>query len=86
MGVIGMTVIYHIQSWKLCYIARHRLLLQSIASGLLKKEFISVLNDRTVIDSTQLGRPPIADIYLSAISCTFECHKSKRVCALRSAY
>jgi len=55
--------------------------------GPLKTEFISNLINRTVIDITQLGCPAIADINLSAISCTFACHnKSKRVCALRTAY
>ena len=33
-GVIGMMVMCCIQSWKLCSIARHYLLLQSIASDL----------------------------------------------------
>ena len=47
--------------------------------GPLKTEFICSLNNRTVIDITQLGCPPIADIHLSTISCTFACHKSKRV-------
>jgi len=32
--VIGMMAIYYIQNWRLCYMARHHLLLQSIASGL----------------------------------------------------
>jgi len=55
--------------------------------GALKTEFISSLINRTVIDITQLGCPPIADIKLSTISCTFACHnKSKHVCALRTAY
>jgi len=38
-----------------------------------------------VIDITQLGCPELADISLRAISCTFACHKSKQVCALRKA-
>ena len=54
--------------------------------GPLKIEFISSLINRTVIDITQLECPPIADINLSTISCTFACHKSKHVCALRTAY
>ena len=54
--------------------------------GPLKKEFISSLINRTVIDITKLGCPPIADINLSTISYTFACHKSKHVCALRTAY
>ena len=53
----------------------------------VKTEFISSLINRTVIDITQLGCPPIADINRSAISCTFACHnKSKHVCALRPSY
>jgi hypothetical protein len=51
-GVIGMTVMYYIQSWKLWYIARHHLLLQSIAS-ILRKQFISGRIEHT--DITQLG-------------------------------
>jgi len=55
--------------------------------GPLKTEFISSFINRTVIDITQLGCPPIADINLSTISCTFACHNnSKHVCALRTAY
>ena len=41
---IGMTVIYRIQTWKLCYIARHHLLLQSIASDLRKYNLLVVLS------------------------------------------
>jgi len=55
--------------------------------GPQKAQFINVLIERTVIDITQLGCPPLTDISLPAISCTFTCHnKSKNVCALRSAY
>jgi len=51
------------------------------------KQFISGLIDRTFIDITQLGCPPIADISLPGISCTFACHnKSRHVCVLRVAY
>jgi len=51
-----------------------------------KTNFISGLIDGTVIDITQLGCPEVADINLPAISWTFACHKSKHVCALRTAY
>jgi hypothetical protein len=52
-----------------------------------KTHFISGLTERTVIDITQLGCPPLAEISVPAISCTFACHnKSKHVCALRTAY
>jgi len=55
--------------------------------GPQKTNFISGLIDRTVIDTTQLGCPELADISLPAISCTFACHnKSKHVCALRTDY
>ena len=54
--------------------------------GPLKTEIINSLINRAVIDITQLGCPPIAEINLSTISCTFACHKSKHVCALRIAY
>jgi len=60
MGVIGMMAMYCIQNWKLCYIAWHHLSLQSIALG-LRKQFISGLLDRTVIDITQQRCPPLAD-------------------------
>jgi len=53
--------------------------------GPQKSNFISGLIDRTVIDITQ-GLTELADISLPAISCTFACHKSKHVCALRTAH
>jgi len=53
--------------------------------GPQKTNFISGLIDRAVIDITQLGCPELADISLPAITCTFACHKSKHVCALRTA-
>ena len=85
--VIGMMVIYYIQSWRLWYIAKHHPLLQSIASDPrihnLSLEFIEC----NVIDITQLGCPPLADISLPTISFTFTCHNmSKYICALRTAY
>jgi len=85
MGVTGMIVMFHIQSWKLLHcevssaIAIH-------CFGPQKTNFISGLIDRTVIDISQLGCPELADISLPAISCTFACHKSIHVCALRTAY
>jgi len=48
--------------------------------------FISGLIDRTFIDIAQLGCPELADISVPAITCTFACHKSKHVCALRTVY
>jgi len=54
--------------------------------GSQKTQFISGLIERNVIDITQLGCPPLTDIILPAISCTFTCRKSKHVCALRTAY
>ena len=60
-----MMVVHYIQTWRLCYVARHRLLLQCIASG-LRKQFVSCHIDSTVIDVTQLGCPPLADISLPA--------------------
>ena len=75
-GVIGMMLMYYIQSWGLWYIVRHHPLLQSITTGpQKKKQFISGVIERTVIDITQLGCPPLTDISLPAISCTFTCHK-----------
>jgi len=55
--------------------------------GPQKTQFISGLIERTVFDITQVGCPPLIDISMPAISCTFSCHnKSKHVCALRTAY
>lgn len=55
--------------------------------GPQKTQFISGLMNRTVIDITQLGCPPLTDISLPGISCMFACHnKSRHVCALRTAY
>ena len=55
--------------------------------GPQKTQFISGLFDRIVIDTTQLGCPPLADISLPGICCMFACHnKSRHVCALRTAY
>ena len=42
----------------------------------VKTEFINSFINRKVIDITQVACPPIALINLSAISCTFACHKS----------
>jgi len=55
--------------------------------GPQKTQFISGLIEHNIIDITQLGCPPLTDISLPAISCTFTCHnKSKHFCALRTAY
>jgi len=67
------------------HIVKYHPLLQFIALD-LRKNFISGLIDRTVTDITQLGSPELADISLPPITCTFACHKSKHVCALRTAY
>ena len=79
-------VINGIHSCRLCYIAKHHLLLQSTASDLRKQNLLIVLST-IVIDITQLECPQLAEISLPAISCTSACHnKSKHVRALRSAY
>jgi hypothetical protein len=86
-GVIGMMVTYNTQSWRLCYIARHLLPLQSIASGLKKHNLFVVSSAVQLLISTQLGCPALADIILPGISCTFVWHiKSRYVCALRTTY
>ena len=55
--------------------------------GTQKTQFISGLLDLTAIDITQLGCPPLTDISLPGIRCTFACHnKSRQVCALQTAY
>ena len=72
-GVIGMMVMYCIQSWKLL----HREASSAVAIycfGSLKTQFISGLLERTVIDIMQLGCPELADISLANISCTCSGH------------
>jgi hypothetical protein len=54
--------------------------------GHKKTYFISGLINRTVIDITQLGCPELAEVSVPNISCTFACHKSRHVSALRTAY
>ena len=55
--------------------------------GPKKTQFISSLIEHTVIHITQLACPPIAEISLPGINCTFACHnKFRHVCALRTAY
>jgi hypothetical protein len=44
MGVTGMMVIFHIQSWKLCYIAKYHQQLQFIALDLRKQTLLAVLS------------------------------------------
>ena len=44
MGVTGMMVIFHIQSWKLCYIAKYHLLLQFITLDLRIQILLAVLS------------------------------------------
>jgi len=85
MGVTVMMVMFHIQSLKMCYRAKYHLLLQFIALDHKKQTSLAVLSTG-VIDITQLGCPELVDISLPAISFTFACHKSKHVCALRTAY
>ena len=77
-GAIGTMVKFCIQSWKICYIARHHLQLQSIAS-VLRKQFISGLFDRTVIDITQLGCPQPTNISLPPLAARFHVTKSRNM-------
>ena len=52
-----------------------------------RTQFISGFMDRTFIDITQLGCPPLADVSLPDFNCKFACHnKFRHVCALRTAY
>ena len=52
-----------------------------------KAQFISGLIHRKFIDINQLVCPPLADITVPGISCTFECYKRfSKVCALRTAF
>jgi hypothetical protein len=83
--VTGMMAMLCIQSWKLCYIRELSSAVAIFCFGHQKINFISGLNDRIVIDNTQLGCHELADS-VPTIHCTFACHKSKRVCALRTAY
>ena len=54
--------------------------------GPQQTQFISGLNDRKVIDITQLGCPPHADINRPGITCRYACHKYRPLCTLRTAY
>jgi len=54
MGVTGMMVMCHVQSWTLCYVTKYQMLLQFIALD-IKTNFISGLIDRTVNDITQFA-------------------------------
>jgi hypothetical protein len=55
--------------------------------GPKKTQFISGPMYRKVIDINHLGCPPLADISVQAISCTFACHnKFRNICALRTAF
>jgi hypothetical protein len=55
--------------------------------GPQKTQYIIGLMDRTVIDITQLGCPPLSDIILQGISCTFTCHKKfRRLCFANSPF
>jgi len=47
--------------------------------GTQKIQFISAIIGRTVIDITQLGCPPLTDIILRTISCTFTCHNKYKI-------
>ena len=44
LGVSGMMVIFHIRSWKLCYIVKYRLLLQFIPLDLKEQTLLAVLS------------------------------------------
>jgi len=50
-GVIGMMVMYYIQSWRLRYIDRYHPLLQSIASGPRKHNFSAELLSKPLLIS-----------------------------------
>ena len=84
MAVIGTMVIYYIQRWKL-FSSRSLICHCNLLFEPQKTQFTSGLMDRIVIAITQLGCPPLADISLQGISCTFACHKFRHVCALRTA-
>ena len=43
MGVTGMMAMFHIRRWEMCYIAKHRLLLQFIPLELRKQSLLVVL-------------------------------------------
>ena len=49
MGVTGMMVIFHIQSWKLFYVTKYHLLLQFIALDLRKQTLLAVLSTEQLL-------------------------------------
>jgi len=57
-----MMVVYYIQSWKLWYIVRHNLVLQSIASGLRKHNLSAALLRFQLLISLSIGCRPLIDI------------------------
>ena len=52
--------------------------------GPKKTQFISRIIERTFVDITKVGCPPLTIICLPTISCTFPYHKSKHISALRT--
>ena len=52
--VIGMVVMFNIQSWRLCYIVKHHLLLQSIALDIRKQNLLTVLSTVQLLISHSL--------------------------------
>ena len=54
--------------------------------GPQKTQFLRGRIERTVNDVTQLGCPPLTDISMPAVSCTFACHTYNHVCPMRTAY
>jgi len=49
MGVTGTMVMFHIESWKLCYIVMYHLLLQFIALDLRKQTLLAVLSTEELL-------------------------------------
>jgi hypothetical protein len=65
----------------------HREASSGVAIYCFRPQFISGFMERTVNDITQVGCPPLTDISLPAISCTFACHDEyKLVCGLRTPF
>ena len=85
-NVIVMMATYSIHSWKLCYIAKHYVLLQSIVSdhrnNLLVDLSTYIYRYHSAIMLSNRRHPSSRNY----IMCTVACYKSKHVCALRLSY
>ena len=77
-GLIGILAMYIFRTGN-CATSKASSAVAVYCLGPQKTQFIGGIMDRTVIYVTQLGCPPLVDISLQSISCTFACHKFRHV-------